>query len=82
MLLSRVLSACKKNNIEVKNHGYRYRAIKGNRELVFYENGLGSGNVTHFTLQHPETNASVDLFMDSYFNTLKHAIKYLNAEIW
>lgn len=79
MQLTRILSACKKNNVEVKPCRRGWMMVKGDLSLEFYENGLGSGSVTHFTARHPETNASVDLFMDSYFDTIKYAMKYLNS---
>ncbi len=45
--------------------------------LQFCENGEGSNYVGYFTAKHPETNASYDLFMDSYFHSVKSAISYL-----
>lgn len=79
MLFSRVLSACKKNGIVVTGDGYRHYATKGDRQLQFFQNGKDSGVVLSFTCKHPDTDASVDLFMDSYYSTLKGAIKYLNG---
>jgi hypothetical protein len=80
MLFSRVQSACKKHGITITGDGYRHAATKGDRRLEFFQNGRDSGVVLYFTLRHPETNASVDLFMDTYINTLKGAIQYLNGE--
>jgi hypothetical protein len=45
--------------------------------LQFYENGKGSGEVGYFTARHPETDASVDLFLDSYYHSVKSAIEHL-----
>lgn len=83
MQLQRVLNALKKNNVEVKTvdrwgtGNVTMIAKHGDRELEFRENGKGSGYITHFTARHPETDAMVDLFMDSYFHTIKGAVKYL-----
>lgn len=82
MLFSSVVAACKKNGIAVTGDGYRHYATKGDRQLQFYQNGRDSGEVLSFTCKHPDTNASFDLFMDSYFDTLKSAINYLNAETY
>ena len=79
MQLKRVLNAFKKNNIQVDvvSPGYSYRAVMGDRVLHFHENGRNSQSILTFVAKHPETNASVDLFMDTYFDTLKGAVKYL-----
>jgi len=79
MLLSRVLSAFKKNNIEVIYSGREMVAVGSKNRLSFYENGSGSGHVTHFTLRSPETKAEYDCFCDSYFHTIKSAILMLNG---
>lgn len=83
MLLTSVLKKLASNKIEVKTvdrwgtGNVTFVAKNGDRELEFRENGKGSGYITHFTARHPDTDASVDLFMDSYFHTIKSAVKYL-----
>lgn len=81
MKLKRVLNALTKNGatVTVLSEGYSYSATKGKNVLHFYENGRNSGSVLNFTYKHPDTNASVDLFMDSYFDTIKGAIHFLNS---
>ncbi len=85
MQLQRVLNAFKKNKIEVTTvdrwgtGNVRWVAKNGDRELEFSENGKGSAQVLYFVARHPETDASVDLFMDTYFHTIKYAVKYLAA---
>ena len=78
MLLSRIQSAFAKNGITLTQDGSRYHAVKGNRFVSFYTNGRESDYVGHITIPHPDTNSSVDLFMDSYLDTIKQAVDYLN----
>ena len=85
MQLTRVLTALKKNKIEVKQvdrwgtGNFTYTAGKGDHALDFRENGKGSNEVCYFVARHPDTDASVDLFMDSYFKTIKSAIQFLKG---
>ena len=80
MLLSRVLSAFKKNNIQVIYSGREMVAVGSKHRLSFYENGKDSGQITHFTLRSDQTDAMTDCFCDSYFYSIKSAIHYLNNE--
>ncbi len=85
MQLKRLLNALEKNQIKVEKKdpwgtgNMRWIASKKDRTLEFFENGKGSEYVTHLTARHPDTDAMVDLFMDSYFHTIKGSIKYLNG---
>jgi hypothetical protein len=45
--------------------------------LSFYTNS-GDDYVSTITYRHPDTDAMTDLFMDSYFSTIKSAMGYLN----
>lgn len=83
MQLQRVLNALTKHKIEVKtvdrwgSGNVTYVATLADRQLEFRENGKGSGSILTFVARHPETDASVDLFMDTYFDTIKGAVRYL-----
>jgi hypothetical protein len=85
MQLTRVLNALNKNKITVTKVDkwgtgcFTWIAKKGDRELEFRENGAGSGHVLTFVARHPDTDSSVDLFMDSYFETIKYAVQYLQG---
>lgn len=77
MLLSRVMSAFSKEGITIQKNGNRFYAIFGAKRLKFHENGVGSGQVNHFTYESPHTNSSYDCFCDSYYKSIKAAIWYL-----
>jgi len=81
MKLKRIMNAMAKNGVKVDTlqKDYSYVATKGTQVLHFYENGRGSGEVCYFTYRSPQTNASYDCFCDSYFNTLKSALCFLNG---
>lgn len=85
MQLKRLISALEKNGITVEKKArwspgnFKFYATKNGKILSFYENGKDSGNVTHLTYEHPDTNSSYDLFMDSYFSTIKSAVNYFNG---
>lgn len=83
MLLSSILTACIRNGVTVTQpspdrRGNPYYVLrKGDKVLEFYTNS-DSDYVGNMTYRHPETNSMVDLFMDSYFHTIKHAMQFLN----
>lgn len=85
MQLQRALNAFKKNKIEVTtvdrwgNGSVTYYAKMADRVIDFRENGAGSGQVHTFWARHPDTDAMVDLFMDTHFDTIKHAVNYLKS---
>lgn len=84
MELSRVLSAFAKNGIKVekadpfRHASCRYTASKGDNSVTFYENGAGSGQITHFTWHSPHTDSMRDYFCDSYYDTIKSVVHFLN----
>lgn len=79
MQLKRVLTALTKAGCVIKHEesSTRYYATKGDTTLLFYENGKGSGEVYHFTCRSPDTDAMRDYFADSYFHTIKSAVRFL-----
>ncbi len=79
MQLKRALNAFTKAGCTIKHEegSTRYYATKGDTTLLFYENGKESGEVTHFTCQSPNTDASTDYFDDTYFDTIKSAVRFL-----
>lgn len=81
MQFQRVLNAFAKNGVTVTtlSEGYSYKATKGTQVLHFYQNGRDSGSVLHFTYRSPHTDASTDCFCDSYYNTIKAALHFLNG---
>ena len=79
MLLTRVLSALKKNGVTVTSGPYGYVATKNGHTLEFRENGAGSGQVCYLTERSPMTDASTDCFCDYYAKTIKSALAVLNA---
>jgi hypothetical protein len=79
MQLSSILSACARNGVTVTQPRDRkdyYVLTKGENVLEFYTNS--DGFVGHLTYRHPDTDAMTDLFMDSYFDTIKSAMHFLN----
>lgn len=82
MQLSSILSACARNGVTVtqpcpERKGNPYYVLrKGENVLEFYTNA--DGYVGHLTSRHPDTDAMTDLFMDSYFHTIKSAMHFLN----
>lgn len=79
MQLKRALNAFAKAGCTIKHDegSTRYYVTKNDTTLLFHENGRGSGEVNHFTLQNPETDAMTDCFCDSYFHTIKSAVRFL-----
>lgn len=82
MLLSSILTAAIRNGVTItqpcpERKGNPYYVLrKGENVLEFYTNA--DGYVGHLTYRHPDTDAMTDLFMDSYFHTIKHAMHFLN----
>ena len=83
MLLSSIFTACLRNGVTVtppdpnRKCNLRYVLSKGDRVLTFYTNH-GDDYVGHMTYNHPDTDAMTDLFMDTYYKTIKDAMHYLN----
>jgi len=80
MILDKTIKRFKNLNLEVSSLGgtrWKVKNPANGNELVFWENGTGSNYVGYFIAKHPDTDASVDLFMDSYYETIKGAINYL-----
>lgn len=79
MQLKRALTAFAKAGCTIKHDeaSTRYYATKGTNTLLFYENGKGSGEVYNFTWRSPQTDVMTDCFCDSYFHSIKSAVKFL-----
>lgn len=83
MIISSIFSAAARNGVTFKEernwHGMIYYTLtKGDRKLEFHTNGQDSEHVCTIVRRDPQTDASVDLFMDTYYDTIKGAMHYLN----
>lgn len=80
MELSSILSACARNGVTVtqpiESRKDYYLLTKGDRRLDFY---VGSnGYVSNIVYRSPHTDIMTDCFCDSYFDTIKSAMRELN----
>lgn len=83
MNLSSIYSAAIRNGVTFKEErnmwGHKYYTLtKGDRQLEFHTNGQDTDYVCNLTRRDPQTDASVDLFMDTYYDTIKAGMHYLN----
>lgn len=80
MQLSSIFSACARNGVAVtkpldsRNDYYVLR--KGDKVLDFYAGS--DGYVSNIVYRSPHTDIMTDCFCDSYFDTIKRAMQYLN----
>lgn len=78
MRLDSILSAAAKNGVAITNRAdsmHSFILTKDDRQLEFYEQ---NGMVYHFVRRDPQTDVMTDLFMDSYYSTIKAGMHYLN----
>lgn len=74
MRLDSILSAAAKNGVAITNSAdsmHSFILTKDDRQLHFYEQ---NGYVSYFVKKHPDTDAMIDLFLDSYIHTI-HTIR-------
>lgn len=79
MQLSSILTAAIRNGVTISTDARRpnyYVLRKGENVVDFYTND--GGYVGHITYHHPDTDAMTDLFMDTYYDTIKGAMHHLN----
>lgn len=79
MQLDRILAAAARNGITIEQDKTRqdhFYLIKGEHKLDFYVDQ--TNNVGHATYRSPHTDAMTDCFCDSYFDTIKSIMHYLN----
>jgi len=78
MQVASILSAAARNGVSVEQSKHNTRTTilrKGDKWLAFYTQ---DGYVSHITLHDPSTDAMTDLFMDTYYRSIKEAMHYLN----
>jgi len=78
MRLDTILSAAAKNGVAITNRPdsmHSFILTKGDLQLEFYEQ---NGFISYFVARHPDTDIMTDLFMNTFINTIKSAMHYLN----
>jgi hypothetical protein len=77
MLLSSIQSAARKNGVTCSIDERGVTLTKDERVLHGYFNG-DKATVGTLVWRNPETDSMVDLFLDSYYDTIKGAMYFLN----
>lgn len=76
MQLSRIISACALNGVTVDKVRENYYVLtKGEQRLTMHPQ---DDHVGHLTYHSPQTDTMTDCYCDSYFDTIKGAMHFLN----